>query len=180
LEQIGYSLIDASGNEVQAFGDTKGLLYSPPEMIELPNGDQVHAASVGEQLGEWRFVERWLSDSPPGPLYASTGRSVSFDGTKIIVTVTYESTPSIPAPVTTPFIPPAVSPAQARLALLNAGLLDQANAAVTAAGGATQITWEYATVIMRTDPLIENLGAALNLTSAQIDQLFIQAATISL
>lgn len=73
-----------------------------------------------------------------------------------------------------PYAP--VTPRQARLALLGAGLLDQVEAAVTAAGGATQITWEYATQILRDDPLILQIGASLGLTQAQIDALFITAA----
>lgn len=80
--------------------------------------------------------------------------------------------PPAPPPVTT------VTPRQARLALLAAGLLDQVEAAVASAGGATKITWDYAAVINRDDPLITTLGASLNLTSAQIDALFTQAATL--
>jgi hypothetical protein len=72
----------------------------------------------------------------------------------------------------------SVTPRQARLALLAAGLLDQASAAVAAAGGATLITWEYATEFLRNDPLIISIGASLNLTPAQIDALFAQAATL--
>lgn len=82
-----------------------------------------------------------------------------------------------------PYVPPApaiqpVSPRQARLALLGAGLLDKVQAAVNAAGGATLITWEYATQFNRNDPMIVQIGASLNLTSAQIDQLFVTAATL--
>lgn len=77
-------------------------------------------------------------------------------------------------------LPPitSVTPRQARLALLVAGLLDQVDAAVTTAGGATKITWDYATEINRNDPLITSIGAALGLTSAQIDALFAHAATL--
>lgn len=83
-----------------------------------------------------------------------------------------------------PYVPPApppvtsVTPRQARLALLGAGLLDQVTAAVNAAGGATLITWEYATEFDRTDPLIAQIGSSLNLTSDQIDALFATAATL--
>jgi hypothetical protein len=83
-----------------------------------------------------------------------------------------------------PYVPPAVpkvsqvTPRQARLALLQQGLLDRVQSAVNAAGGATQITWEYATVFDRGDPLITSIGAALSLTPNQIDQLFALAATL--
>jgi hypothetical protein len=72
-----------------------------------------------------------------------------------------------------PYAP--VTPRQARLALNAAGLLDAVNAAVNAAGGATLITWEYATQIERNDPLISQIGSSLGLTDAQIDDLFIEA-----
>ncbi|WP_050384572.1 hypothetical protein [Bradyrhizobium pachyrhizi] len=72
----------------------------------------------------------------------------------------------------------AVTPRQARLALLAAGLLDQVDAAVDAAGGATKITWEYATEIRRDDPMISTVGAALSLTSDQIDALFTAAGAL--
>jgi hypothetical protein len=85
-----------------------------------------------------------------------------------------------PAPYVAPVAPAvsAVTPRQARLALLSAGLLDQAQAAVDAAGGAAKITWEYATTFERTNPLIVGLGAALGLTATQIDALFAQASTL--
>ena len=75
-------------------------------------------------------------------------------------------------------VPQSVTPRQARLALLEAGFLDQVEAAVETIGGATKITWEYATVFLRDDPMIATLGALLNLTSAQIDALFIRAAQL--
>jgi hypothetical protein len=78
----------------------------------------------------------------------------------------------VPPPIT------SVTPRQARLALLSAGLLDAAQAAVDAADPATKITWEYASVFEREDPMILAIGAGLGLTSEQIDTLFTNAAGI--
>lgn len=75
-------------------------------------------------------------------------------------------------------LPSTVTPRQARLALFAAGLLDVVEAAVNRAGGETQITWEYATEINRTDPLIATLADALGLKSDQIDALFVTAAAL--
>lgn len=169
MEQIGYSLIDAAGNEVAVYGDTKGFLRSPPEMIHLPNGDQVHCATPGEKLGDWKFVERWIDGSPPSTFHAAIKRTPTFDGTKIVVTEQYEPAPSL--------VPQSVSPRQARLALLAAGLLDQVEAAVTTAGGATKIAWDHANSIKRTDPNVLSVGARLAMTDSQIDDLF-RAASI--
>jgi hypothetical protein len=71
-----------------------------------------------------------------------------------------------------------VSMRQARLALLQANLLDTVTAAIGQGGEADQITWEYATEVRREDALVQNLSQALNLTSAQLDDLFALAATL--
>ena len=82
--------------------------------------------------------------------------------------------PSVPVII----IPTSISPAQARLALLGAGLLDQVEAAVAAGSRATQIAWEMATIIERSSPTVVALSAALGLTDAQLDALFTTAAGI--
>ncbi len=71
-----------------------------------------------------------------------------------------------------------VTPRQARLALLGAGLLAQVEAAVAQAGGAAQITWDFATEVNRLDPFIISIGGALGMSSAQIDALFEAAKTL--
>lgn len=78
----------------------------------------------------------------------------------------------------TPDVPFAVSMRQARLALLAAGLLDDVEAAVQAAGQAAQIEWEYAAEVQRTSSLISALTPALGLTEQQVDDLFIAAGAI--
>lgn len=85
----------------------------------------------------------------------------------------WEAAASAPAPV-----PASVTPRQARLALLNAGLLDQVEAAIAAGPRADQITWEFAVDVRRDYPMIANLGTALGFTDAQIDDLFRTAATL--
>jgi hypothetical protein len=170
LEHIGYSLINKDDIEVQVFGDTKGLLRSLPETVTLPNGDQVHCASVGDTLGDWRLVERWLTDAPPSQWHESVGWTITCDGTKVLKTINYEAKPSI--------VPSKITPRQARLALLGAGILDQVEAAVNAAGGATKITWEYATEINRGDTLIAALSKSLGLTEETVDYLFRTASTL--
>jgi len=75
-------------------------------------------------------------------------------------------------------LPVSVSMRQARLALLAANLLDAVSAAIAQAGTAAQIEWEYASEVRRDSPLIASLTPALGMTSAQIDALFTQAATL--
>jgi hypothetical protein len=71
-----------------------------------------------------------------------------------------------------------VSMRQARLALLQAGLLTSVEEAVAAGDEAGKITWEYATEVKRDDPLVTNLSAALDLTEGQLDNLFSLASTL--
>lgn len=81
-----------------------------------------------------------------------------------------------------PPVPAAITMRQARLALLGAGLLAQVNDAVAAMGGAAgsaaRIEWEYAQEVSRNSLLVSYLSAALGLSAAQLDDLFIQASML--
>lgn len=85
---------------------------------------------------------------------------------------------NIDPPAPAPQVPSSVSPAQARLALLAAGLLDDVEAAVAAGPRAMQIAWQNASVIERDSPTVAALAGALGLTDAQLDELFTTAAGI--
>lgn len=71
-----------------------------------------------------------------------------------------------------------VTPRQARLALLRAGLLDNVETNVNGAGPATKIAWDFAKEIRSNDPIVSTLLATLNLTQDQITALFLQASEI--
>ena len=71
-----------------------------------------------------------------------------------------------------------VTPFQGRMALADAELLSNVEAAVAAADAKTQVAWEYALEWKRMSPMIVTLGAALNLTDAEIDDLFKAASQI--
>lgn len=75
-----------------------------------------------------------------------------------------------------------ISPRQARLALLNAGLLSQVSTAIASlespAKEIAEVEWEYATSIERGSEWINQLGTALGLDSAGIDELFKQAVEL--
>jgi hypothetical protein len=85
----------------------------------------------------------------------------------------------IPLPVP---VPQQVTMRQARLALLQAGLLSSVDAAIDGLPepdrSAAKIEWEYAAVVQRASGLVPAMGAALGMTEAQIDALFILAATL--
>lgn len=71
----------------------------------------------------------------------------------------------------------SIAPRQARLNLLEADLLDDLEA-VIATNRAWQIEWEYATEVKRDSPLIDAVAIQANLTSEQIDQMFIEASKL--
>jgi hypothetical protein len=79
-----------------------------------------------------------------------------------------------PTPVV---IPQSITPRQARLKLLEVGLLDDLEAVITT-NRAWQIEWEYATEVKRDSPLIDAVASEASLTSDQIDQMFIEASTL--
>jgi hypothetical protein len=75
-------------------------------------------------------------------------------------------------------VPTVVTMRQARLALLQEGLLAIVDVEIAQGEKADQISWEYATEVSRYDPMVKNLGVALNLSEEQLDELFLLAATI--
>lgn len=71
----------------------------------------------------------------------------------------------------------SVTPRQARIALLRAGMLDAVNQAV-ASNQEWAITWEFATEVKRDDPMIAAVQELLGKTDADIDALFIEASQL--
>ena len=69
-------------------------------------------------------------------------------------------------------VPQQVTMRQARLALLSAGLLDDAELVIAAAGRAAQLEWEYAAMVDRSNPAVAAVQQQEALTDAQIDDLF--------
>lgn len=87
-----------------------------------------------------------------------------------------------PADPVVPAVPAVVTMRQARLALLQNGMLTQVNTAVAnmpgAAGDAARIEWEFSSTVERNRPLVQSLIGALGLTESQLDDLFRLAATL--
>lgn len=87
--------------------------------------------------------------------------------------------PLPPAPV---FVPQTMTARQARLALLATGKLSDVPAAINSLPSPqkeqAEIEWEYASSIERSHPFITALGAALGLSNAEIDQLFIDGVEL--
>ena len=79
-------------------------------------------------------------------------------------------------------IPQVVTMRQARLALLQQGLLANIQPAIDALDephrSAANIEWEYSQTVERTRPFVLTLGEALGLTDDDLDALFELAATL--
>lgn len=74
-------------------------------------------------------------------------------------------------------VPQKVSRAQFILALLDLDLLDDVEAAIAAADRATQINYKERLEFERNFPLVMTMAAALGKTEAEVDALFMLAAT---
>lgn len=104
-------------------------------------------------------------------------------GEVTVTDLTAEEIAALPPP-TAPALP-TITARQLRLALLGLGLTGaQVEAQIATMPGtdttreAARIEWEYATSYQREHQLVAMLGAALNLTSAQIDTAWVGAATL--
>jgi len=91
--------------------------------------------------------------------------------------------PELPEYVPPPSkVPQVVTMRQARLALLNATLLQAVIDAVDAIpgtqGNAAKIEWEYAQEVRRDSMLVAYIATALSLTDAQLDELFTEGALL--
>jgi len=73
--------------------------------------------------------------------------------------------------------PQSITPRQARLILLQYGLLDDIEAMV-ATDKAMEIWWEYSLEILRDNEHIKTAAIALNITDEQLDQMFIDGSKL--
>lgn len=85
-----------------------------------------------------------------------------------------------PAPVPPVTVPASISRFQAFAAMETEGLLAPARALIAAPETPVlaKLAWESAQEFRRDSPLVATLGAALGLTEADLDDLFILGATI--
>lgn len=87
----------------------------------------------------------------------------------------------VSAPVIIP-IPQEVTMRQARLALLDAGLLSSVQTAINSlpepARTKAQIEWDYSNALQRDNSFVSVLGAALGLNEEALDSLFIAASKL--
>jgi hypothetical protein len=81
-QKIGYVLLDTDNQVLKTW-----IQDHVPSMFILPNGDHVHAPSIGTYAG-CKFVEKWLVTDPSPDLIEETQTQV-FDGTRYVATAVY-------------------------------------------------------------------------------------------
>jgi hypothetical protein len=122
-------------------------------------GNKIIPEGVSFSHGEYQYPANWIE--------LATEQEKTALGLELYV----EPTP----------VPSVVSMRQARLALLQQGLLSSVNTAIEsiqgAAGDAARVEWEYAAEVKIDSPLVVSLGSSLGLTQQQINDLFILANT---
>lgn len=117
---------------------------------------------------------------PAAPIPADA-LAVQFDGTRYVV---YEAGDTLPPAPAVSLVPSEVTMRQAQLAMLSvtepdgSTLLDKVNALIAQQPRAAQVTWNASSSVQRGNPLVAQIGAALGLSSADLDQLFITADTL--
>ena len=111
-------------------------------------------------------ADRYFADEDEIP-FASLDGEVSIIETVISPTV---------------YAPQEVTMRQARLALLENGLLANVQPAINSLPEPdktkAQIEWDYSNTLQRGNPFVAILGAALGLSSQDLDDLFIQASAL--
>lgn len=115
-------------------------------------------------------------------------RRIEFDvttGEAAEVEFTPEEIAALPPPAPPP-VPQEVTNFQARALLMSMPgsaegrtLFDDVDGALRGLGGVAWQAWEYGTTLPRQSELIATMAAQFNLSEAQIDQMFMAAAQIS-
>jgi hypothetical protein len=118
--------------------------------------------------GRWHVNALWRGDVPAA--WQAAEITPSTPGRAFAV-------PPPPAPVP-PAVPPVIAAWKAKRILRGLGLLDDVEAAVAAAGGLAADAWAGAAEWSRDSAVIASLGGLLNLTSAEIDDVFVAADAI--
>lgn len=137
-------------------------------LIEIATDDII--SSWGGVWGQCPGVPDTLH-LPNGDIVCGPSENVDYNGYKLIAWMMDQ--PPTPIPQTAPMW-------AVRTVLQNNSLFDAAEAAITASSdNALKNVWEYGNYADRNSKAIASLAVTLNLTDAQIDQMFIDANNLA-
>ncbi len=137
------------------------------------NNSMVDLLATCEEYGEIPMTLNLVDTEDIHTFMKSDGSEVPLEEYCKTKTITpYVKPEPLPEP-----IPKVITMRQARLQLLDVGLLDDVEALV-ALDRKSQIEWEYANEVYRQSPLIEATKEAMSLTDEQIDNMFLEASKL--
>lgn len=148
---------------IESLGYTKVVETPRPDVtaVQIASQNGVEVLSDGTVQTVWK-VQDMFSDI------------LDADGVTVIKTKADQE-----AEYLAPKVPEVVTMRQARLALLQANLLTAVQDAIAnGSDEAMKIEWEYATEVRRDWASLISLAAALNMSDAELDGLFILAGTL--
>lgn len=169
MQQVGYSLIDKDNKEVMFWGDYNSHA-SMPEFIILPNKDIVYCPEIYGNFGPYKLVKRFVENNPPSSLYSCIERKITFNNGDTLETYVYPDKPNL--------VPESVTPLQLRKALNKLKLRETVDDYIKALDQDSQDSWEYATIIMRNNSLINDASVFLKKSQEDVDELFRLASTL--
>lgn len=166
MQQIGFSLIDAQGNELQFWGDDVGYSAQIPNVITLPSGDRVHCPAQGVDYQGTSIVPRiWEAGSPP---------SIAYTNGNIVVT---RPAPVVEAAIT----PPRVVASALAIQIANSDVSDLSGAFNL--GGAIYLdVGQYMLLFITPQPdanyfaVVTGSAASLSVSEQTEDYLIVQAS----
>lgn len=141
------------------------------QVIHFPDSNSVEATWVDAEDRQVKCHS--YADVQMDMLRADLG-DVADQYADLIAEVEANIKPTPPEPV----VVPAVSPWQIRKALNQLGLRQAVETAVASAAQDIKDGWEFATTFNRADPLVVAMGQALGKNDAELDALFLLAATL--
>lgn len=149
-------------------------------MAKIVSQLDAHGRFVGTTLADESPLEPGVFLLPGGtvdvePPVVPDGKFAQWSGAWVLEDIPQPEAPVLPG---IPRVPQVVTRRQALLALLAAGKLDAVEQQMSSAPRAVQIAWEAAGTFERASPLIEAMGPAVGLSPADIDALFIEAASL--
>lgn len=126
--------------------------------------------------GTWEVRTDSSNTIPPGCLQITDEQYLQL----LVGVLTFNGTDVVPMPAPQPEAPviPAMTPRQIRLILNATGLRSQVEAMVAQSSQDVKDTWEFSTMIERSNPMLIAMAGQLGLTDQQIDDLFINGAKL--
>lgn len=163
-----------SEHALQSPADSPGVWLYPARstLLEPPAANDTHVPCF--VAGEWVLTVNHRGEI----MYAANGDHHLIMGPGPIPEG-WSLTPPEPEPEEVPAVPPYVPMWKAKIVLDANSLLEAADALIEGSGNTSyRLAWEYATEISRESPLLLWAAEQLELTSEQVDAMFIAAYAI--